>query len=182
MKQILIVEDDESIAELERDYLQASGFETKICLNGRDGMQEALSGTYDLMILDLMLPGESGFEICREVRERYNTPILIVSAKRDDIDKVQGLGLGADDYITKPFSPRELVARVRAHLSRYERLVAAKQGDVLVIRGLKIDRAARLCERRGENTDRQGIRSLELSCVQPESRLYERGAVPGNLG
>ena len=129
MKQILIVEDDESIAELERDYLQASGFATKLCFHGRDGMQEALSGTYDLIILDLMLPGESGFEICREVRERYNTPILIVSAKRDDI--------------TKPFSPRELVARVRAHLSRYERLVAAKQGDVLVIRGLKIDRTAR---------------------------------------
>ena len=142
MKRILIVEDDESIAELERDYLQASGFETKLCFNGREGMQEALSGTYDLMILDLMLPGESGFEICREVRERFNTPILIVSAKRDDIDKVQGLGLGADDYITKPFSPRELVARVRAHLSRYERLVSAKQGDVLVIRGLKIDRSA----------------------------------------
>ncbi len=142
MKRILIVEDDESIAELERDYLQASGFETKPCFNGREGMQEALSGTYDLMILDLMLPGESGFEICREVRERFNTPILIVSAKRDDIDKVQGLGLGADDYITKPFSPRELVARVRAHLSRYERLVSAKQGDVLVIRGLKIDRSA----------------------------------------
>ena len=137
MKRILIVEDDESIAELERDYLQA-----KLCFNGREGMQEALSGTYDLMILDLMLPGESGFEICREVRERFNTPILIVSAKRDDIDKVQGLGLGADDYITKPFSPRELVARVRAHLSRYERLVSAKQGDVLVIRGLKIDRSA----------------------------------------
>ena len=142
MKRILIVEDDESIAELERDYLQASGFETKLCFNGREGMQEALSGTYDLMILDLMLPGESGFEICREVRERFNTPILIVSAKRDDIDKVQGLGLGADDYITKPFSPRELVARMRAHLSRYERLVSAKQGDVLVIRGLKIDRSA----------------------------------------
>ena len=121
MSRILIVEDEESIAELEKDYLELSGFEVEIENNGRVGLERALQEEFDLFILDLMLPGVDGFEICKKIRESKNTPIIMVSAKKDDIDKIRGLGLGADDYITKPFSPSEMVARVKAHLSRYER-------------------------------------------------------------
>ena len=118
MSKILIVEDEESIAELEKDYLELSGFEVEIENNGTDGLDRALKEDYDLLILDLMLPGVDGFEICREVRSQKNTPIIMVSAKKDDIDKIRGLGLGADDYMTKPFSPSELVARVKSVLRR----------------------------------------------------------------
>ena len=117
MSRILIVEDEESIAELEKDYLELSGFEVEIETDGTKGLERALKDEFDLFILDLMLPGTDGFEICRQVRAVRNTPILMVSAKKDDIDKIRGLGLGADDYITKPFSPSELVARVKAHLA-----------------------------------------------------------------
>ena len=145
MSRILIIEDDKSIAELERDYLELNGFEVTICEDGTKGLEEALGGGYDLILLDLMLPGSDGFDICRKVREKQNTPIIIVSAKHEDIDKIRGLGLGADDYMTKPFSPSELVARVKAHLSRYERLVKSgvSENDIVEIRGLKIDRTAR---------------------------------------
>ncbi|MFR9307776.1 MAG: response regulator transcription factor [Lachnospiraceae bacterium] len=143
MSRILIIEDDRSIAELERDYLEINRFETSICEDGASGLLEALVGSYDLILLDLMLPGMDGFEICRMVREKKNTPIIIVSAKREDIDKIRGLGLGADDYMTKPFSPGEMVARVKAHLDRYERLIGSGKNELLEIRGLKIDRTAR---------------------------------------
>ncbi len=145
MSKILIIEDEESIAELEKDYLELSGFEVHIETSGDEGLREALNQEYDLFILDLMLPGVDGFEICRKIREVKNTPILMVSAKRDDIDKIRGLGLGADDYITKPFSPSELVARVKAHLARYERLIgsAMPKNDIIEIRGIKIDKTAR---------------------------------------
>ena len=145
MSKILIIEDEESIAELEKDYLELSGFEVPIENSGDAGLQEALNHEYDLFILDLMLPGVDGFEICRKIREVKNAPILMVSAKRDDIDKIRGLGLGADDYITKPFSPSELVARVKAHLARYERLIgsAMPKNDIIEIRGIKIDKTAR---------------------------------------
>ncbi|KAB0576851.1 DNA-binding response OmpR family regulator [Fusobacterium naviforme] len=143
MSRILIIEDDRSIAELERDYLEINRFETTICEDGASGLQEALEGSYDLILLDLMLPGMDGFEICRMVREKKNTPIIIISAKREDIDKIRGLGLGADDYMTKPFSPGEMVARVKAHLDRYERLIGSGKNELLEIRGLKIDRTAR---------------------------------------
>ena len=145
MSKILIVEDEESIAELEKDYLELSGFEVEIENNGTDGLERALKEEYDLLILDLMLPGTDGFEICRRVREVKNTPIIMVSAKKEDIDKIRGLGLGADDYITKPFSPSEMVARVKAHMARYERLVGSGQpaNEIIEIRGLKIDKTAR---------------------------------------
>ena len=145
MSKILIVEDEESIADLEKDYLELSGFEVAIQNNGDDGLKDALEKDYDLLILDLMLPGTDGFEICKRVREVKNMPIIMVSAKKDDIDKIRGLGLGADDYMTKPFSPSELVARVKAHLSRYERLIGSntQENDVIEIRGLKIDKTAR---------------------------------------
>ena len=145
MSRILIIEDELSIAELERDYLELSDFEVEIETNGETGLQRALKENFDLFILDLMLPGVDGFEICKRIRQAKNTPILMVSAKKDDIDKICGLGLGADDYITKPFSPSELVARVKAHLSRYERLIGsgAQENEVIEIRGLKIDKTAR---------------------------------------
>jgi DNA-binding response OmpR family regulator len=145
MSRILIVEDEEAIAELEKDYLELSGFEVVIENSGDVGLERALSEKFDLYILDLMLPGVDGFEICRKIRETKDAPILMVSAKKDDIDKIRGLGLGADDYVTKPFSPSELVARVKAHLSRYDRLLSSteRRGDVIEIRGIKIDRTAR---------------------------------------
>lgn len=124
MKKILIIEDDRGIAELERDYLEASDFQVAIEADGTIGLQRALKDDFDLLILDVMLPGHDGFQICRELRKVKELPILMVSARQEDIDKIRGLGLGADDYIIKPFSPSELVARVKAHLARYERLTA----------------------------------------------------------
>ena len=145
MNKILIVEDEEAIADLEKDYLELSGFEVEVANDGQTGLDKALNEDFNLLILDLMLPGVDGFEICRQVRAKKNTPIIMVSAKKDDIDKIRGLGLGADDYMTKPFSPSELVARVKAHLARYERLVgsAAEANKIIEIRGLKIDTTAR---------------------------------------
>ena len=145
MSRILIIEDEEAIADLEKDYLELSGFEVNICNNGMDGLQSALAEDFDLIVLDLMLPGMDGFEICKHIREKKNIPIIMVSAKKDDIDKIRGLGLGADDYMTKPFSPSELVARVKAHMARYDRLVgsAQKNNDLIEIRGIRIDKTAR---------------------------------------
>lgn len=145
MSKVLIIEDEVAIADLEKDYLELSGFHVEIENNGSQGLVRALSEEFDMFILDLMLPGADGFEICKKIRENKNTPILMVSAKKDNIDKIRGLGLGADDYITKPFSPSELVARVKAHLSRYERLInsSVQENDVIEIRGLKIDKTAR---------------------------------------
>lgn len=144
-KKILIVEDDESILQLEKDYLEANGFRVETATNGADGLNLALGGGFDLILLDVMLPKVSGLEICKKVREISNIPILFVSAKRDDIDKIKGLGLGADDYIVKPFSPSELAARVIAHIKRYERLVGSSkpQSSVIEIGTLKIDKTAR---------------------------------------
>ena len=145
MSKILIVEDEEAIADLEKDYLELSGFDVEIENDGTSGMERALNEDFDMFILDLMLPGTDGFEICRKIREKKNTPVLMVSAKKDDIDKIRGLGLGADDYITRPFSPSELVARVKAHLARYERLIGstAQKNDIIEIRGIRIDKTAR---------------------------------------
>ncbi|MCI6919433.1 MAG: response regulator transcription factor [Lachnospiraceae bacterium] len=145
MSKILIIEDEEAIADLEKDYLELSGFEVKICNTGDEGLQTALREEFDLIVLDLMLPGLDGFEVCKKVREEKNIPIIMVSAKKEDIDKIRGLGMGADDYMTKPFSPSELVARVKAHLARYDRLVGSsnKNNDVIEIRGIRIDKTAR---------------------------------------
>ncbi len=144
MKKILIVEDEVSIAELERDYLEIEGFVVEIANTGIIGLEMINSNHYDLVILDLMLPGINGFEICKKIREHLKIPVLMVSAKREDIDKIRGLGLGADDFITKPFSPAELVARVKAHLAIYERLVGdSKLQKELKIRNLTIQPEAR---------------------------------------
>ena len=145
MSKILIVEDEVAIAELEKDYLELSGFDVVMQHTGDAGLKAALNEDFNLIILDLMLPNVDGFEICKKVREKKNTPIIMVSAKKEDIDKIRGLGLGADDYMTKPFSPSELVARVKAHMARYQRLVGsnAQQNDIVEIRGIKIDKTAR---------------------------------------
>ena len=142
MSKILIVEDEETIADLEKDYLELSGFEVEVANDGDSGLEKALQEEYDLLILDLMLPGVDGFEICRKVRDEKNTPIIMVSAKKDDIDKIRGLGLGADDYMTKPFNPLELVARVKSQLRRYTQLggnVSSTQETIYEVGGLRIN-------------------------------------------
>jgi DNA-binding response OmpR family regulator len=129
LKNILIIEDDESIAELERDYLEITGFNTEIAMTGTMGLELALNKDFDLILLDVMLPGKDGFKICEEIRAVKEIPILMVTAKKEDIYKIQGLGIGADDYIVKPFSPSELVARVNAHITRYERLTTIDKNN-----------------------------------------------------
>lgn len=146
MSKVLIIEDEQAIAELEKDYLELYDFEVNIEQDGQKGLDRALLENYDIVIVDLMLPTIDGFEICKRIREVKDIPILVVSAKKEDIDKIRGLELGADDYITKPFSPSELVARVKAHLSRYDRLVksgAGQENEFIEIRGIKIDKTAR---------------------------------------
>ena len=135
MSKILIVEDEETIAELEKDYLELSGFEVEIETDGTKGLERALAEDFDLFILDLMLPGTDGFEICKRVRAEKNTPILMVSAKKDDIDKIRGLGLGADDYITKPFSITEVMARIKANIRRNTEYAAVQPEQTKLVWG-----------------------------------------------
>ena len=142
MSRILIVEDDQEIAMLERDYLEIEGYETRLVDNGQQAVGEAVGGGYDLILLDLMLPGCSGYDICRLIRDKVDVPILMVTARSESVDKIRGLGLGADDYIPKPFDPAELVARVKAHLSRYARLTQGEhrrqEERVIAASGLEI--------------------------------------------
>ena len=141
---ILLVEDDDAIRNLEKDYLEAAGFHVETASRGPEGMEASLKPDIDLVVLDLMLPELNGFEICRRLREQREVPILIVSAKTDDFDKVRALGLGADDYLVKPFSPAELVARVKAHLARFDRLTGKNAlSEVIELRGLRLNRSAR---------------------------------------
>ncbi|MCH3915317.1 MAG: response regulator transcription factor [Acidaminococcaceae bacterium] len=139
MKKILIVEDDPAIAELERDYLEANNFAVDIAVDGMTGLTSAVNNPYDLILLDIMLPKMDGFQVCRELRKHKEIPILMVSAKREDVDKIRGLGLGADDYVIKPFSPSELVARVKAHINRYERLSGKTAKEELLVGALRIE-------------------------------------------
>lgn len=145
MKRILIIEDDKAIAELERDYLEANDFSVEIISDGKKGEEKALAEDFDLILLDLMLPSADGFAVCRAIRREKDTPILMVSARQEEIDKVRGLGLGADDYIVKPFSPNELTARVKAHIARYERLTqrTVQKSDSIFTDGLEICPEAR---------------------------------------
>lgn len=143
MKKIMIIEDDQNIAELERDYLKLNGFEADIESDGNKATEMALAGSYVLLIVDLMLPGKSGFDIIREVRKKLEIPMIIVSARTDDIDKIRGLDFGADDYMTKPFSPAELVARVKSHINRYKRLLGSNvPAEVLTVKNLEINTAS----------------------------------------
>ena len=156
MKQILIIEDDPRIAGLERDYLEAAGLQVTVAADGPTGLRTALGGQFDLILLDIMLPGLDGLEVCRSIRREQNVPIILVSAKKEELDKIKGLGVGADDYVVKPFSPGELVARVLAHISRYERLTgdgtahAPTKDAVLESGALRLDPAARRAWFRGQ--------------------------------
>jgi DNA-binding response OmpR family regulator len=165
MKKILIVEDDISIAELERDYLELSGFEVKICTDGVSGLNEIKGNKFDLVILDIMLPKMDGFDILRIMQENKDIPVLLVSAKKEEIDKIKGLTLGADDYITKPFSPGELVARVKSHIQNYERLKNKfnhkEESSSITIRGLDINKESR----------QVFINGREISLAQKEFEL-----------
>ncbi|MHA6485358.1 response regulator transcription factor [Paenibacillus sp. strain BS8-2] len=147
MKRILIIEDDVYIAELQRDYFQLHDFDVSISGDGNEGLAQALTGTFSLVIIDLQLPGMDGFDICKQIRDKLDIPLLIVSAKKEEIDKIRGFGLGADDFVTKPFSPNELVARAKAHLARYERFTGGGAGtpntERIAIRELSIHKAAR---------------------------------------
>jgi len=143
MKKILIIEDEMDIAKLERDYLEVNGFEVDIATSGAEGFKRAMTNCYHLILLDIMLPEMNGFDLCRKLRQQLNIPILMVTAKDEDIDKIRGFDRGADDYIVKPFNPNELVARVKAHIARYERLLNHKHTNELQIRGLLIQRDAR---------------------------------------
>ena len=140
MNRILIIEDDAEIAEIERDYLSLDGFEADIAPDGLTGLEKAQTGNYDLVLLDLMLPGLDGFSVCRKLRETMDIPILMVTARTQDVDKIRGLGFGADDYIEKPFSPAVLVARVKAHLAQYRRLKPQRREETILTAGaLRID-------------------------------------------
>ncbi|MGE5678347.1 MAG: response regulator transcription factor [Pseudomonadota bacterium] len=143
MNNILIIEDDLNIAELERDYLKLNGFLAEIVGDGAKGLHKAVSGMYDVVIVDLMLPGKDGYEIIKEIRKKLEIPVIVVSAKSEDIDKIRGLDYGADDYLTKPFSPAELVARIRSHIKRYERLKGNNSStEIIVHKGLEINTGA----------------------------------------
>ena len=152
MNRVLVIEDEPEIAALERDYLVANGYEVELRRDGVSGLNEALSGLYDLIVLDIMLPGMDGFAVLLHLREKIDAPVIILSAKSEDIDKIRGLGLGADDYMLKPFSPSELVARVRAHISRYDRLTGKRKADerfTVELRNLFIDKNDRRVTVRG---------------------------------
>lgn len=177
MKSILIIEDERSIAELQRDYLESNGYRADIEVKGDIGLKRALEEKFDLIILDVMLPNMDGFEICRRIRQTANVPILMVSAKKEDIDKIRGLGLGADDYMTKPFSPSELVARVKAHLARYERLTGDNQTsrDSMTIRGLTIDKLTHQVTIRDQNMLLTGKEfDLLLLLAQHPNRVFTK--------
>lgn len=142
MSKILIIEDDISITEIERDYLELNGFSVESAQDGTSGLARGLSGGFDLILLDLMLPGVDGFTVCRKLREKLDIPILMVTARQEDIDKIRGLGLGADDYIEKPFSPGVLVARVKAHLARYARLTGSQPSAKICLGGVELNTEA----------------------------------------
>ena len=164
MKKVLIIEDDKSIANLQRDYLEINNYSVKICTNGIDGLNMINESEYDLIILDIMLPGIDGLEILKQIREKNDVPVLMVTAKKEEIDKIRGLNLGADDYITKPFSPGELVARVNSNISKYERIKSKfeeKKEVPIVIRGLEIQNESRRVFENGK----------EISLTQKEFEL-----------
>lgn len=186
MKKILIIEDDRSIAEIEKDFLEIDGFEAEIVEDGASGCEKALSGEYDLILLDLMLPGMDGYEICRRIRGEIDIPILMVTARIEDFDKIRGLGLGADDYIAKPFSPTELVARVKANLAQYERLMhkngnSEKKADILQIGNIKLNKSTHRVYVNDEEIDLKN-REYELlaflmtngDIVFSKEQLYEK--------
>ncbi len=178
MKKILIIEDDKSIAELQQDYLTMSGYEVDCAYDGEEGLQKIKEGNFDLIILDLMLPGKDGFAILKEISESKEVPVLIVSAKDEEIYKIKGLNLGADDYITKPFSMGELVARVNAHLKTYEKFLnrgEAHKNKMITVRGLTIDKdGMRVFVNGKEVTLKQKEFELLLFLAENPNRVYDK--------
>ncbi len=173
MSRILIIEDDSNILQLERDYLEAAGFETEVATDGETGSQRAIGEHFDLVLLDIMLPELNGFQVCKKIRSLKDIPIILVSAKKDDFDKINGLGLGADDYVVKPFSPKELVARVKAHIERYNRLTktARPNPDVLEVSGLKLNKDTGDAQLNGKdlNLTKKEFEVLYLLASQPDT-------------
>lgn len=173
MSKILIIEDDNNILQLEKDYLEAAGFETEVATDGEAGYQKAIGEHFDLVLLDIMLPGLNGFQVCKKIRSVKNIPIILVSAKKEDFDKINGLELGADDYVVKPFSPKELVARVKAHIDRYRRLTSAAHPnpDVLEISGLKLNKDTGDARLNGKdlNLTKKEFEVLYLLASQPDT-------------
>ena len=186
MNKILIIEDEEAIADLEKDYLELSGFQVEIENEGDKGLEAALNTEYDLIILDLMLPGMDGFEICRRIRDEKDIPILMVSAKKDDIDKIRGLGLGADDYMTKPFSVSELLARVEALVRRVARTAGeeADGGGRLVSGVFVLDQKSRVLYKNGEPIDLTQVefQIMELFFANPGVALVREKILEGVWG
>ena len=178
-KRILIVEDEKALASLLSDYLTADGFAVETHANGRSGLQAALSGSFDLVLLDLMLPGMDGFEVCRALRARSDVPVLILSARREDGDKIRGLGLGADDYIVKPFSPAELVARVKSHLARYQRLTGrSPESRWMSDGGLEVNIEARRVRRNGTDVTLTAKEfDLLLLLIRSPDRVFTRDEI-----
>lgn len=179
MKKILIVEDDLSIAELQKDYLELAGFEVSICTDGVQGLNTIKENEFNLVILDVMLPKLDGFSILRSIQEEKDIPILMVSAKKEEIDKIKGFSLGADDYITKPFSPSELVARAKSHIQNYERIknrfASKTKNNTVTIRGLKIIKDSRQVFINGkEITLAQKEFDLLLYLAENPNRVFSR--------
>ncbi len=182
MKRILIIEDDPSIAELQKDYLELSGYAVTIADNGTDGMALAARERFDLILLDIMLPGSSGFDVLKAIREKEDIPVLLVSARAEEIYKVNGLGLGADDYITKPFSSGELVARVNAHLNKYERMKERfgkeREGVKFAVRGLEVHKDSRRVFVNGKEVAlAQKEFDLLLFLLQHANRVFDKEAL-----
>ena len=176
MSKVLIIEDEVAIADLEKDYLELSGFRVEIENNGNQGLARALSEEFDMFILDLMLPGVDGFEICKKIRENKNTPILMVSAKKDDIDKIRGLGLGADDYITKPFNILEVKARIKAIMRRTNRKEKTQEEEKIIEgKDMRLDREGRRVYISGReiNLTAKEFEVLELLMLNP-NKVYGR--------
>lgn len=160
-EKILIIEDDLSIANLQKDYLEINEMQVQVATDGQAGLHLALREDFDLIIVDVMLPGLDGFEICRQIRQQKQTPIMIVSAKKEDIDKIRGLGLGANDYLSKPFSPNELVARVKAHIARYRSVAQLNEPQLLECKELKVD----------VNAHKVWVKQQELTLTTKEYQL-----------
>mgnify|MGYP002766551059 CR=1 FL=1 len=176
MKRILIVEDDEDIASIEKDYLEVSGYQVHVEINGTRGLTEALSSDYDLILLDIMLPGMDGFQICRKLRDKLDIPIMMVTAKRTDIDQIRGLGFGADDYIEKPFSPGVLVAKVKSQLAQYERLKGKpKEGQRITLGDIALESDTHRVFARGEEKTlpNKEFKLLEYLMLHPDV-VYSR--------
>lgn len=182
MSRILIVEDDEDIAELERDYLEANGLEADIASDGLSGLSKALSGSFDAMILDVMLPGMNGFDVCRKVREKSALPMLLVTARTEDIDQIRGLGLGADGYVVKPFSPSVLVAHVKALLATAARrnadTEAAELSSLIEADGVTIDPDSHEVKARGKDVELTNREyELLLFLMKHQGTVFSRDAL-----